>query len=367
MSWIKKNLLFDLLVIGVVSILLFSVINALFVYYSPSILKLMPSNFVRSISPCYRTLFHKQNGSMEYVNYVFGDSYSEGAGDEFLDNDKEYGIFRKLKDAGSTELIFGRGGYGNIGTLVEFEQCYPLLSKYTSLDTSLTKRYRVTFVFYEGNDLNNNLEEEGREFNETIYNIRFFFPLYEYTYITMRSVASRIYWKIKNLTKPKAEELVGDFPVTSSGIQFELYPQSAATELSMEDLTKSLSIVSSVLKQIHEQLPAAENYMLLYLPAVASSYSFENELRVRSYTGRRFFSTTNEFNLQRHNTIVNGLRQLTSNIGWFLCDTTPDILAHTEQGIPVHGPRDWYHFNKIGYDIVANAYEVCLNTERRDN
>jgi len=367
MNWISKKFLIDLLLIGVFSILIFSAINALFVYYSPSIVKLIPSEVLRNISPCYRTLFHKENGSLEYVNYVFGDSFSEGSGDEFLDNDKEYGIFNKLEDTGSTELVFGRGGYGNIGTLIEFEHCYPLLSRYTSIDASLTERYHVTFVFYEGNDLNNNLVEEGREFNEVKYKIRFLLPLYEYAYNQIRSLAAKIFQKTTNLPESKAVELTGDFPVTSSGIQFEEYPQSAATELSNEDFETSLSILASVLKQIHAQLPAAENYMLLYLPAVASSYSFENELRVQSYTGKNFFSTTNEFNVQRHETIVNSLRQLTSNIGWFLCDTTPDILAQTGQGIPVHGPRDWKHFNKIGYGIVANAYEVCLNTERRDN
>jgi hypothetical protein len=100
--------------------------------------------------------------------------------------------------------------------------------------------------------------------------------------------------------------------------------------------------------------------MLLYLPAVASSYSFDDEIRVQSYSGNVFFSTTADFNLQRHQIILNELRQTTSNIGWFLCDTTPKLLAQTDQGIAVHGPRDWKHFNKIGYDIVANAYEECL-------
>ena len=98
MSWIKKNLLLDFLLISLVSILLFSLINVAFVFFSPAVVKLMPSNFIRSISPCYRTLFHQRDGSLEHVNYVFGDSFSEGSGDEFLGNDEEYGIFNKLED-----------------------------------------------------------------------------------------------------------------------------------------------------------------------------------------------------------------------------------------------------------------------------
>lgn len=367
MSWIKKDTLRDLLVICLVSIFLFSLINVAFVYFSPVIVKLMPTNFVRNISPCYRTLFHRGNGSMERVNYVFGDSFSEGYGDEFLNSDGEYGIFNKLEDPGSTELIFGRGGYGNIGTLVEFEQCYPLLAKYTSIDTSLIERYSVTFVFYEGNDLNNNLVEVGRDVNEVKYKLHFFLPLFQFANREIRGVVAKVYLKIKSWIVPSASSPDRELPLTSSGIQIETYPQSAATELSITQLTMSLSILSSVLEQIHERLPDAENYMLLYLPAVASSYSFENELRVESYTGRNFFLTTNDFNRQRHQTIVNHLRQQTSNIGWFMCDTTPGILAQTEQGIPVHGPRDWKHFNKIGYRIVANTYMDCLNESKSVN
>ena len=239
-----------------------------------------------------------------------------------------------------------------------------MLAKYTSLDTSLIERYRVTFVFYEGNDLNNNLLEAGRDVNEFKYKLRFFLPFFEFAYKEIRGLAASTYRKIKDQILPTASSPYGEFPLTSSGIQIETYPQSAATELSIAEFTKSLFIISSVLEQIHEKLPDAENHMLLYLPAVASSYSFENELRVQSYTGRNFFLTTNDFNRQRHQTIVNHLRQQASNIGWFMCDTTARILAQTEQGVPVHGPRDWKHFNKIGYRIVANTYTECLNESK---
>lgn len=366
MSWIKIGFLKDLLIICFVSMLLLSIVNFFFVYYSPSVIKLVPFNVVRSISPCYRTLFHRGEESLKRVNYVFGDSFSEGAGDELLDEDDEYGIFNKLEDSGITELVFGRGGYGNIGTYVEFEQCYPLISRYTTFDISEIDNYRVLLVFYAGNDLNNNLVEKEREVNELIYKLRFFLPLYEFAYREVRHFASIIYQKITNKAPLSDVPSGNKLPVSSSGIELQLYPQSAATELTITELKDSLSVVTSVLDKVHDRLPAAENYMMLYLPAVASSYSFDDEIRVQSYSGNAFFSTTADFNLQRHQTILNELRQTTSNIGWFLCDTTPKLLAQTDQGIAVHGPRDWKHFNKIGYGIVANAYEECLRMMRAD-
>lgn len=360
MSWIKKGFVRDILIIGSISTLLLTIVNFVFVYNSPLFIKVLPSNVLRYMSPCYRTLLHYDKKPLERVNYVFGDSFSEGFGDEFLDGDDQYGIFNKLEDTGSSELIFGRSGYGNIGTLFEFDQCYPLLSTYTSLNTSEIVNYHVTFVFYEGNDLNNNLMEKGREANEIIYKVRFFFPLYEFVYKESRQFIGDIYRKIINTESSSSATITKSLPVSSSGIKLQVYPQSAATELTTTELEDSLTIASSILEEINSRLQESENFMVLYLPAVASSYSFDGEIQVQSYSGSAFFKTTGEFNLQRHQVILDTLRQAANKIGWYICDTTTDILAHTDRGIAVHGPRDWKHFNKIGYGIIANSYEECI-------
>ena len=361
MSWIKKEIIKDFLIILSISVLLFTLLNFAFVYYSPTLVKLLPLDVVRSISPCYRTLFHKSDKTLERVNYVFGDSFSEGFGDEFLDGDDEYGIFNKLRNTDSSELIFGRGGHGNIGTLVEFEQCLPLLSAYTSLDISQIKNYHVTFVFYEGNDLNNNLTERDKELNEPVYNLRFFLPAYEYGYRKIRKVPSKVYQvfvepQVKNTSAPIV------YPKSTSGIQFNRYPQSAATELSNIELEESLMVFFSSLENIRRYLPMADSYTILYLPAVTSAYSFDGELRVQSYLGDEYYSTTGEFNSQRHEFILEAIRSEARSQGWSLCNTTPSIMNLTVSGTAVHGPRDWKHFNKVGYTVIASSYENCLRT-----
>ena len=74
-------------------------------------------------------------------------------------------------------MIFGRGGYGNLGTVIEFERCFPLLSKFTNFSVEKIQNYSVTLVFYEGNDLNNNLVEMNRNYNNLAANIRFILPV----------------------------------------------------------------------------------------------------------------------------------------------------------------------------------------------
>ena len=58
MNWIKIIFAKDIVIAGFISILLFTIANFLFVYYFPSVLKVLPANVTGSISPCYRTLFH---------------------------------------------------------------------------------------------------------------------------------------------------------------------------------------------------------------------------------------------------------------------------------------------------------------------
>ena len=88
----------DLLIICLISLILLIILNFVFVYYSPKLIKILHSDITRHLSTCYRTLFHFDNNKSSQVNYVFGDSFSEGAGDEYLKNDPEYGIFNNLPD-----------------------------------------------------------------------------------------------------------------------------------------------------------------------------------------------------------------------------------------------------------------------------
>lgn len=359
-SLINKRLIPDTVIILIISAVLFTFINFLFIYYSPSIIKILPSSVARSILPCYRTLFHHDRESLSQTNFIFGDSYSEGSGDEFLESDPSYGIFNKLSKADTSELIFGRSGYGNIGTVFEFSQCFPLLSKYTSLPVETIDVYDVTFVFYEGNDLNNNLSEKNQETNHLKYKLRFFLPLFEYVYQESRRAISPMIKKIRQPLESSEDQSEAVFPVTSSGIKIPVYPQSAANELTEKELQESVLLLFASLESIKEKLPLARRYSFLYLPAVASSYNILGPLRVQSYKLGKYFESTKEFNVSRNKYLRKMIETKVTNLGWTFCDVTDKILAVTKEGTAMHGPRDWKHFNKLGYEMVAQSYEGCI-------
>ena len=89
---------------------------------------------------------------------IAGDSYSEGAGDSFLNDDPDYSIGHFLhQDGGRNFLIFGRSGYGSVSAakgVVENIRFSHLSPYFRDLGTP----EEILFFFYEGNDLNNNLE-----------------------------------------------------------------------------------------------------------------------------------------------------------------------------------------------------------------
>ena len=365
MSWINRfsSALFsrDIFIMLNITVLLFLIVNFVFVYFSPSIIPLLPSDFVRSVSGCYRTLFHfgdaQLDGNTKY-EIVHGDSYSEGSGDEFLNGDRNYGIFRKLtSDTERSFMVFGRGGFGNLRTVIEESRCAPLLTKYTSFEYKDTQVERVTLVFYEGNDLYNNLRELGYSSSGIKHKLRFFLPLFDYTLKKIDGVRKQVKRWMTDETTTELNEAQSDlpFPISDSGIKIAGYPPSAPVELTDVELETSLNVLSQSLTSIQMDNPE-QRLQLLYLP-------FSGALPVKSYNGGKYFLTNGNINRERSGEIRARIQTIASSIGWEFCDVTEDILATSSTGVALHGPRDWGHFNKDGYTIVKNAYLKCFQDE----
>jgi len=367
MIWIKSRVssitLRDLFIIMLNSSILFVVTNLIFVYFSPSLIPKLPSGFIDAISSCYRTLYHSQLNSLDIESnfeIVFGDSYSEGGGDEFLSGSESYGIFKKLSlnHTDRFYVIYGRGGYGSLSTLREATHCEPLLNHFTSISYSQQNAKRATFIFYEGNDLNDNLVELERphlDRRQVISTLRFFLPLAEYFYKKVRSLLIRD-------TNTKTELLKIDFPTTSKGIDITAYPQSAVLELTGAELDIAFGVLEDVLVKIRDMYPSSK-LQFLYIPAMASVYHFEGELPVQSLKGQSPFISTGENSEERHIYLLGRTKSLTERIGWQFCDTSGSLKALTLSGISVHGPKDWHHFNYAGYNSAMESYLSCFESD----
>lgn len=375
MSWIdalKSTIsISDIIVISFVSAILFLLANFVFTYLSPSLMPHLPADFVRSISPCYRSLYHFDLSHVSAdtrIEVVFGDSFSEGAGDEYLNGEDDYGIFRKLPvDHERGTVVYGRAGYGSLSTLREAVHCEPLINGYTSLGFEKSQVDRVTLVFYEGNDFNNNLAELTRTGGPSRSSFRFFLPIAEYAYdkIALLFGSERTDPVRVDTPGQQSDEDRGaaDFLKTAHGVAVRKYPQSAALELTEEELAEAVGVLRNSLNEIGRLYPDAA-LQLLYLPSVASSYEFEGALPVQSYQGEKFYLSSGAANDERSRQLRETLEQVAGEAGWDFCDSTGRIREISRTGVAVHGPVDWKHFNEVGYQSISESYLACFPLSR---
>ncbi len=318
------------------------------------------SDFTRHINSCYRSLYHFDLSNLddkESIEVVFGDSYSEGSGEEFLSGEKNYGLFNKIysNNQDRSILLFGRSGYGTISNYKEYKYCNDLLGKFTSLSIDKSKVDKVTFMFYEGNDLNDNLREDdiGSSHSRKFFNyIRFFIPFVDYTQMKIRK-------KLNSHIHKKNETDQIEYPVTTNNIELPTYPQNPALELTEEEIQKGLKIFDEYLKKISIEFPN-KKFQLLYIPAVSSVYDFKDFIYVRSYKKPPKVKVDSRLNVEKHEYIKKNIKEISINNNWSFCDSSDYLKSHTAKMIPVHGPKDWAHFNRIGYESLAEAYINCF-------
>lgn len=348
------------------TLILLLIINGFVVYFSPAILGKLPLSLVQKMDKCYLTLYHTdQSGDVndKSIVLVTGDSYSAGDGDEFLSGDKSFGFIRKLANSGIDEhyLVYGRSGYGNMTTVREVDFCSHMLRKYTTLDVADNDIQKILMVFYEGNDLNDNLRDIKRATanNRKRYimrYVRFLTPVYDvirWLPIFMRELVFPDSHEGDEIPYPGGKKSV-------NGISIPIIPQSAATELDANEIETSLNVLVDSLKRLQEKYTNA-SLEILYLPSVASSYEFDGELIVYSYKGADSFNTTASFNRARSNLIRSRVQTICGDSSdCTFCDVTDRILDASKKGLPLHGPKDWKHFNKRGYEEVAAGYIECL-------
>jgi acyl-CoA thioesterase FadM len=85
-------------------------------------------------------------------------------------------------------------------------------------------------------------------------------------------------------------------------------------------------------------------------------------LRVQSYKGEAFYETSGEINRTKSDELRYEIELIANRTGWKFCDATSRILHITrKKGKAVHGPRDWKHFNELGYTAVKDTYLDCLS------
>ena len=205
-------------IIACTTLMMLLLANLALMYTAPRYAHILPRDILRFISPCYRSFIYldpQGDGDVGPFEAVFGDSFVEGSGDEWLASDPDFGLFNKLSPLdGRQFLSFARSGYGPLGNHIEEQRCQPLLESWTSFGLKREHVSHLTYVFYEGNDLNDIHRERGRSASRIKYRLRFALPIFDYAYQKLKRVigASRS-------GAARAQATAADYPTTQSGIE----------------------------------------------------------------------------------------------------------------------------------------------------
>lgn len=356
----------------------------------PRMLTSLPLKFRGALPHALKPLAEvSKNGAVpkDYIA-IFGDSYAFGEGDWIIDSNKwtnpRHGVADLLHErTGQNFISFGQSAKGSLIYLASAPKNFYDFYKKT-LAYRLGKPKAIAVFFYEGNDLNNNLEDILLRFQPKYDLQRMMDPAYFRKFIEQEIIPIHAAHKeVKSfglgdqfvfvqylfrvltgrydknihmapLSKPwKAVTFVqsGGYNVT---VPNEL--EGPGMEIADQNVILPLYVFEQSLAYFRTLFPDTK-IAVFYVPSPLTSYELTSELAAtRSYTGRgeAEFKTAD---IRRRSDFVAGLvEKIAVNQGHAFVDARPALLKASSQGY-VHGPKDWDHLNRRGYEALADVLQ----------
>jgi hypothetical protein len=135
--------------------------------------------------------------------------------------------------------------------------------------------------------------------------------------------------------------------------------QSPALELSEDEIRIAMFTFQSALKYLKEALPETR-ILVVYLPSPLASYEISSAtVSVQTYEGRSPLYPSSKVG-QRSDEICGRAADAAAELGVQFLDSRP-FVRQTASRVFVHGPQDWKHFNRNGYEALARAVLAGLS------
>jgi len=339
---------------------------------------LFPRALVASSGPIQSTFYADTFDRTEPLPYtaILGDSYGQGMGDAYTSNQDEYSVAHYLNaNDGRNYLIFARSGYGSINAASELFRTIHW-SRRSPFVPGLKKPEKILFFFYEGNDLNNNLDHlddrgwraldpeqlraaifseiKDRTILSPRHRVNAWLPFYTLLSNIDRIVDTLVYQPYKR-TK---EENANPFPIAaelSEQMQFiaQNYAlQSAAGELDEANMKQGIDVFLLALEALQSQVVDIP-IKVVYIPSPVTSYDWGKSVNIETYhSSRKSLRISTQKNARNHAYIKAAIARGTADIGIELIDATPALRTAGRTRL-LHGPVDTKHLNKEGYRVLS--------------
>ncbi len=302
---------------------------------------------------------------------LLGDSYAEGYGDWLLEvGSKRTGPFHSAdvihQETGRDVVSFGIGGAGNAEAMVmQPARIFP--SSSCSIFPAIEPPRQMFVYFYEGNDIEDNLKFLGkvnRRYGKTD-------PEAIDRYLNEQYAG----WPLLHCHAELAEtifkqsEFLSQFYITGFSISYCGTPvpsrnhivvgeetietpalQGAAPHLPDESIRLAMDVFARSLNWLHRRFPRVPITMV-YVPSPLSIYRHAADMI--SFCSVSGGGPLAKAVTERHHDLIRDMvARISAAQRVDFVDATPALRAAAERSV-IHGPRDWDHLNKIGYQALG--------------
>ncbi|GJM29237.1 MAG: hypothetical protein DHS20C17_18720 [Cyclobacteriaceae bacterium] len=347
------------------------------------LLPALPLGLQPFVDESFRVISQSSKSQATPKNYiaVLGDSFAMGAGDWYLDanprSNPPYSSSHIINEALNMDVVsFGKSGASSItGLIVQpINSLRKLRTRFEFDEPEI-----ILVYFYEGNDLKDNVRDlqtrkpnyyqytgldslNYQKFSEYIKNNIIAKPSFENfktRLIGLRFLQELVsnYFRDKvpmnernnnNIEKGTNYNMV-EFQDSTRQLPGRL--QSPSLELSNEEIRLGLQVFKFSLRFLAEQFPKSQIYVA-YVPSVLSSYTVVGQVSVLVTDGRTEIYDKSDL-YQRSNYIISEINESCQDLNIKFIDTGPSYMRQFTKHNILHGPKDWNHFNRLGYEIFS--------------
>jgi lysophospholipase L1-like esterase len=355
----------------------------------PRALTSLPLKVHERVASEIRVLTQSSKRATFPENYValVGDSYAWGMGDWLLgSNPWRNGPYHSAhviqRLTGRDVISFGRLGSGSLTGLVSVPLGTLRLMQAAGLEAMKTPATVVVY-FYGGNDFTDNVLDLRLRFDPNFagrdVRDRAVFQEFVTTIVLGRDPLwikaerglspfeklffLRLVWRLAHREIEGRERWpilpgVNHVQVNGQSVLVPYRLQSPALELDHTELALSAYVFEESLRFLRERLPSAA-VRVVYVPSPLECYEIAtSQVEIQSYLGRRFSYRAEELD-RRHDEAVAAVRAVAERQGLRFLDATGDLRLAARAEL-VHGPRDWKHFNRAGYEALGRAVQKVL-------
>lgn len=334
----------------------------------------------------------------DYIAIV-GDSYAQGKGDWLLDvnhnMNESFHSAHVLNELTAKDVInFGKSGASNIeGWVTEPIAKYQFINK--KIDDTFSKPRVVLAYFYAGNDLAESVIQIKQSFlprygdvglsNSSLWKDYFKQEILQRKVAPYSNSMGNTGWLlrsvfkiIKNEFRPKDNNT--RFPVSGhnpigkingvwvKGKRTNIPDglQSPSLELNGSDTELGFLAFAYSLQHLKSFFSDSQ-IVVVYIPSVLESYRHaSDEVKISGIETsheklQRDIYSTSEL-LSRSDELANRVKSIAMAQDLGFIDTRQQIKAASAQKL-IHGPKDWGHFNRAGYEALAQSI-VCGLAEK---